>query len=196
MNFPKFQSCLLALTVGFLITNSSCTKEKVAPSAHEDAVLVQKDATTSNTLTTRGAGASANGQGALMLDYMNGRVQHFAFHANTDATGKVTGSFESKSPGQDGRVHGTINCLTVLADGKTAIMSGVVTHVVGDGYVLGFGIKVGFPIWLKVEDNGQGANAAKDRFTDFYFLDTPISCKEDLGIDLAPIINGNIQVKP
>ena len=195
MNFPKFQTCLLALTVGLLITNSSCTKEKVAPSAHEDAVLVQKDATNSKTLTTRGAGASANGQGALMLDYMNGRVQHFAFHASTDANGIVTGSFESKSPGQDGRAHGTINCLTVSPDGKTAIMSGVVTHVVGDGY-LGFGVKVGTPIWLKVEDNGQGANVVKDRFTDFYFLDTPLLCNEDLGISLAPILNGNIQVKP
>lgn len=197
MNFPKFQKCLLALTLVCIITLFGCKKEQDAPTAKKEFLTEQKVTTA---LTTRGSRASASGQGALRLDYMNGRVQHFAFHANTDANGKVSGSFESKSPGQNGRAHGTIDCLTVLPDGKTAIMSGFVTQVIGDGYVVDFGVKVGDPIWLKVQDSGEGVNAGKDLFTDYQFFPFQVPCSFDIGseigLDLYPILNGNIQVKP
>ncbi len=131
-------------------------------------------------------GPSANGQGGIVL---NDRVQQFSFHANTDASGNVSGSWESNSPGQNCRTHGTITCLTILPDGKTAIMSGVITQVDGDC----FGAVVGNPIWFKVQDNGEGSKASEDRFTDYYFF---LSGCNNYGVGLQPIVNGNIQVKP
>ena len=132
------------------------------------------------------AGPSANGQGGLLLD---GRVQQFSFHANTDKDGTVTGSWESNSPGQECRTHGDITCLTILPDGKTAFMSGTITQV--DGVC--FNAKVGDPIWFKVQDNGEGANATEDGFTDYYFF---LAGCLNYNIGLKPILNGNIQVKP
>ena len=132
----------------------------------------------------------------MFLDYPGfiPGVQHFSFHANTDENGNVSGSFESKF-GENGRLHGTIDCLSILPDGKTAIMSGAVTHVEGDTYI-GVGFRVGDDAWFKVQDNGEGANATEDSFTDVaaYFDLEP--CTYDYGIDLFPILNGNIQVKP
>jgi hypothetical protein len=133
-------------------------------------------------------GPSANGQGTLNLPYMNGIAQHFSFHANTDANGNVSGSFESKSPGQDIRVHGTITCMQILADGKTAVLTGTVTKVVGEG----FPIAEGNPIYFKVQDNGEGANAADDRFSDYFVFGV---C-QNFAVALPPIVSGNIQVKP
>ena len=133
---------------------------------------------------------SANGQATLTLPYLNG-TQHFSFHARTDGSGNVTGSFETKSPGQDIRVHGNIDCLTVLADGKTAIMSGIATQVVGNG----FPIAVGNRVYFKVLDNGEGANAAGDKFSDYY-LSGATTCGTNLPLDMNNIDGGNIQVKP
>jgi hypothetical protein len=130
-------------------------------------------------------GPSANGQGGLLL---NGRVQHFSFHANTDASGDVSGTWESKSPGQECRQHGEITCMSILPDGKTAILSGVITNT--DGVC--FGSSVGTPISFEVQDNGEGARSA-DLFSDYLiFAD---GCY-DHGFFLQPITNGNIQVKP
>ena len=131
---------------------------------------------------------SANGQATLTLPYLNG-TQHFSFHAQTDASNNVTGSFETKSPGQDIRVHGNIDCLTILADGKTAIMSGIATNVDGNG----FPIAVGDRIWFKVQDNGEGANAPNDRFTDYFVGGI---CGVNYNLALQQITGGNIQVKP
>ncbi len=136
-------------------------------------------------------GPSANGQGALLNPWFNGQVQHFSFHANTNASGNVTGSFETKSPGQDVRVHGTINCLTILADGKTAIVKGVVTQKVGEGFPGGY--EVGSQVWFKVVDNGEGANSSGDQFTDYYSSNAPCS---NFNVAIYTILNGNIQVKP
>ncbi len=104
-------------------------------------------------------GPSANGQGGLTIV---DKVQHFSFHASTDAGGVVTGSFEVKSPDQDVRLHGTITCLTILSGNKTAFMSGVVTKKVGDGFP-GF-YNVGDYVYFEVQDNGEGANAANRRW--------------------------------
>ena len=78
----------------------------------------------------RGTGPSVNGQGSITLE---GGVQHFAFHATMDKNGKVSGSWESKSPGQDVRTHGTIDCMSLL-DNQTAVLSGTITDRSGSGY--------------------------------------------------------------
>ena len=108
--------------------------------------------------------------------------------------GNITGSFESKYA-DNGRIHGTINCLSILADGKTAIMSGTVTQVSGANYIA-FGFKVGDDAWFKVQDNGEGTNATKDSFSDVYAYFDLEPCTFDYGPYLFPVIQGNIQVKP
>jgi hypothetical protein len=132
-------------------------------------------------------GSMANGQGGLSF---NGSVQHFAFHAVKGSDGTVKGSWESTSPGSENRTHGSITCLTILADGKTAIVSGVITHKVGTGFPQ---FTVGDPVWFKVQDNGEGNKAIEDGFSDYQM---GVSGCLDYGLSLLPIENGNIQVKP
>lgn len=138
---------------------------------------------------------SANGQGAVFLNYegFTPGVQHFSFHANTDENGKVSGSFETKW-GVNGRVHGTIDCLSILPDGKTAIMTGTVTHVQGEMYIY-YGVEVGMNAWFKVKDNGEGANATKDNITDINVEHNGPPCSYDYDFELLTIQYGNIQVK-
>ena len=134
-------------------------------------------------------GPSANGQGSLIFD---GRFQHFSFHANTDNNGNVTGSFELKSPAQDVRLHGSITCLRVRTDGKTAFMSGQITHRDGNGFPGEY--QVGEYVYFQVQDNGEGSNAASDKFSDVYSSGGSQVCISNL-IGLQNIETGNIQVK-
>jgi hypothetical protein len=201
MKNSKFQLCLLALTIGCFIVLNGCNKEGITPSVNEEVVTVQNGGTVSDAVTTRAKGPSANGQGFLKVGYLEGS-QTFSFHANTDGNGNVTGSWQSnwqsENPGLGGKFHGTIDCLNILADGKTARMSGIVTHVTGDCCpYFGFETEVGGIIWFEVQDNGEGANATEDTFSDwFFFGDFPTTCADDWDAILFPIENGNIQVKP
>ena len=129
----------------------------------------------------------ANGQAALQLF---GQVQHFSFNVIKDANGNATGTWESKSPGQDLRTHGTLNCLTFI-DNQTAFMTGVVTQKVGDVFPGEY--EVGMPVWFKVRDNGEGNNSSADEFTDYYSL-LGIECVNYAQASIHPIISGNIQV--
>jgi hypothetical protein len=175
-----------ALFFAAMLCGSSCSKETetVRPIGE------------TTRISARAAGPSANGQGTLIAGYLGDKPQHFSFHANTSPNGNVTGSFESTALGLDSRVHGRIDCLNILPDGKTAIMSGVVTVVTGDIYLIDFGFNVGDQAWFKVEDNGEGANATEDRFSDVYVFDELPPCTSDFDVELLEIANGNIQVKP
>jgi hypothetical protein len=135
-------------------------------------------------------GPSANGQGGLTI---GDHVQHFSFHATTDKAGVVSGTFEVKSPSQDLRLHGTITCLSILPDGKTAFMSGVITQRVGDGFPGSY--NVGDFVFFGVQDNGEGANAAADTFSDLRSSGANQLCGP-FPISMINIENGNIQVKP
>ena len=168
-----------------VLAGIGCTKTDVATDSKDSQFGANEEVRSSP--NGGNSGPSANGQGGLLL---NDRVQHFAFHATTDKNGIVSGSWESKSPGQDIRTHGTITCLQVLPDGKTAIMSGIITQRSGDGFP---GVQVGDPVWFKVVDNGEGANSVEDLFSD-YFLG--VSSCNNFVVPLQPIVNGNIQVKP
>jgi len=136
--------------------------------------------------------ASANGQGALDLGLAN--IQHFSFHANTDNNGNVSGSFEVKSPGQELRLHGTITCLRILGDNKTAFMSGQVTHRTGDGFPGLYNI--GDVVFFEVQDNGEGSNALTDKFSDLRTNGNTTPVCGQYSIGMFNIANGNIQVKP
>lgn len=183
----KFKTIVFAvLFFAAIIFVSSCSTDSET--------VIQIDETEQSLAKT--SNPSANGQGAIFLNYDGfvPGVQHFSFHANTDNNGIVTGSFETKW-GVNGRVHGTIDCLTILPDGKTAIMTGTVTHVQGDAYLY-YGFEVGMNGWFKVQDNGEGANATEDNITDFYVDFNGPPCTYDLGFDLLSIQYGNIQVNP
>lgn len=140
--------------------------------------------------TKRPGGSSVSGQASLLMSYFNDKVQHFSFQASVDEKGNVTGSWESKSPGQEIRTHGTITCVIFL-DNKTAVMTGVITKKDGDGFAK---FKEGDPVWFKVRDNGEGANAKPDEFTDYYIAKS-IPCRDFPNLKMTPIIGGNIQVK-
>ena len=132
----------------------------------------------------------ATGQAALLLPHLNGRVQHFSFYVVKDANGDVKGTWESKSPGQDLRTHGILNCL-VFIDDHTAYMTGVVTQKIGEVFPGEY--EVGMPVWFKVRDNGEGNNNT-DEFTDYYSL-PGIECVNYEQASMHPIISGNIQVR-
>lgn len=188
-----------SLVFAAMFLASSCRKDTVTVNATGDAVTVNAAGETIMTKQTEArvsSGPSANGQAAVFLDYpgFTPGVQHFSFHANTNGDGNVTGSFETKWE-DNGRVHGTINCLSILADGKTAIMSGTVTQVSGANYI-GLGFKVGDDAWFKVQDNGEGTNALQDGFSDLYVYFDLETCTYDYSPDLFPIVSGNVQVKP
>lgn len=177
--FKQFASLIAALAM-FGIT--SCKKTDVAPEAQNELTTSEAKAISAGTDKSR---SSVEGQGSLTL---NDRVQHFAFHASIDKDGIVSGSWESKSPGQGSRTHGTIDCL-VLVDNTTAILSGTITQLVG----YAFGYQGGDPVWFMVKDNGEGANDPPDEFSDYVL---GLGGCFDYGYGLRPIENGNIQIKP
>lgn len=139
---------------------------------------------------TEQPGSSVSGQASLLMPYFDDKVQHFSFHASVDAKGNVNGSWESKSPGQEIRTHGNITCVIFL-DSKTAVITGVITKKDGDGFAK---VKEGDTVWFKVRDNGEGANAKPDEFTD-YFSAKSIPCRDFPNLKMSAIISGNIQVK-
>ena len=136
------------------------------------------------------AGTSASGQGTLTL---NDKFQHFAFHAKKSATGEVSGSFETHSPGQNLDVHGTVVCLNVV--GNSAVVTAQVTRINDDNT---WGVVVGGFIAFRVVDNGEGSKAPSDQFSDYFFSggyqwDCNAPVLQTLG--LYTIEGGNIQVK-
>ena len=173
-----------SLTIIFLM---SCSKY------HNDEGLEMQAAIdeTQTELSNGGIMSFAKGQAALLLNHLNGRVQHFSFHVIKDVNGNVTGTWESKSPGQDLRTHGILNCLSFLDD-HTAYMTGVVTQKIGDVFPGEY--EVGMPVWFKVRDNGEGNNSSADEFTDYYSLQG-IECINYEQASIHPIISGNIQVR-
>ena len=131
------------------------------------------------------SGPSANGHANLEI---GGGTQTFSFHARTMSDGTDVGTFEVKSRGQDILAHGVLDCLRIV--GNTAHMSGVVTNTKepifgGATYVL-----------FTVVDNGEGANAAPDAWSDLFVLFTPFSCDTFSLTPGNPVEQGNIQVKP
>ena len=141
----------------------------------------------------KGGGPSANGQAILPEEALFGYFQNFSFQARENQDGSITGTmeFNCRQP-WSGRVHGTIDCMTIV--GNQATMSGVVTHSDIPGY------QPGRLFWFRVVDNGEGNNSPADQFSDVWGLPEGISipCTESLPInfDMFDIEHGNVQVKP
>ncbi|MBC7382716.1 MAG: hypothetical protein H7296_06925 [Bacteroidia bacterium] len=72
-------------------------------------------------------------------------------------------------------------------------MSGAITQRVGDGFPGTY--NVGDFVYFGVQDNGEGANSAGDKFSDLISSGATQFCGP-FGTFLLNIENGNIQVKP
>lgn len=168
----------LTLASASLLLISSCSKEDASAPISDEPVPELK---------AGNSGPSANGQASLEF---NDQVQHLAFHAKENSNGSISGSWEVKSPGQDLRVHGSVECFYVLEDGITAVIAGFITHRVGDGFPE---YVVGDPVWFKVQDNGEGANSDPDMFSDVLL---GVDGCDNFNYPLFPTVNGNVQVKP
>ena len=135
------------------------------------------------------AGPSANGQAMFPVEQLNG-IQNFSFHARINRDGSITGSFQVKARDENfpGRMHGTIDCLTI--DGDQATISGVATQSTFENF------PEGTPIWFRVVDNGEGNNSDPDEFSDVFLLFNSIPCDLPQNVGMFEIENGNVQVKP
>jgi len=136
--------------------------------------------------------SKASGAGKLRQD------RSFSFQAQERKDGTVTGSGVLQIPqqGEPGNVdiHFDIDCLN--SDGTSAIMSGTVTK--------SSVWPVGFAVWFKVVDNGEGANASGPDQMTLLYGDVPEEM-DDCSVDytelepeeilLFDVIAGNIQVK-
>lgn len=159
--------------------------------------------------------ASVNGQATT-----GGGIQTTAFHALRAPDGTVSGTFESKNRGQacggttsdpdcHVRVHAALDCLVVTRN--EAVFGGLITHAeVGAKVGSVPGLAVGQRLWAKVRDNGEGAGAEPDEFSD-WFIDigglggtptTITACAPNPVVEfpgfipgLLPIDRGDIQVR-
>ena len=120
-------------------------------------------------LAAQNSGPASNGDFTIALTGMAGAIQYNAKGAGTDARGEMTftGSAAISSEDVDGEGTATSTVsnvtLTVTFDclrisGHNAAMSGVVTSSTVPAYL-------GVRAVLAVQDNGEGINAPRDKFT-------------------------------
>ena len=133
---------------------------------------------------------SASGEGTLLLEHLNGIEQHFSFNVRKYSNGNVMGVWESKSPGQDLRTHGILNCINFL-DQNTAYITGIITQKIGSGFPGEY--EPGMPIWFRIKDMGEGNNSEPDQFTDYYSI-PGIECINYSQASMHSITSGNIKI--
>jgi hypothetical protein len=142
-------------------------------------------------LLNKGGGPSANGQAILPEEALGGYFQNFSFQARENQDGSITGSieFNCRIP-SSGRVHGTIDCMTI--EDNQATISGFATHSDIEGY------PPGSLFWFRVVDNGEGNNSDPDQFSDVWGVSEGHPCTDNLPwpYDMFDIEHGNVQVKP
>ena len=170
------RSSLLLAACGLLL--AACDTQSLEADLTSDAVAAAASA----------SGPSASGHANLTV---GGGLQTFSFNAREDRNGVVSGTFQLKSRGQHVKVHGTIECLSVV--GNTAYLNGTVTRL-DDQNPIPFDYAVGDHVYFAVVDNGEGRGAV-DEWTDLYpAFDYPFCIDE--GLPMEPNEGGNIQVRP
>lgn len=147
-----------------------------------------------------GAGASSTGHFEVVFPTL---VEKNSYSAILQPKGDVDGQFEVQAFTPDGKrvysVHGETTCITVLPDGKTARMGGIITNAQNFP-----GIRPGMEAAWIVRDNGEGRNDPNDMASDIRFGFPEGSGRAQLNCDvglrfvfLRPITEeGNIQVRP
>lgn len=124
-------------------------------------------------------------------------LEKYSFSAVNQPDGSVAGQFEVRDVflgGSQTIVHGVVTCLTILADGKTARVGGLI-DTSNDATLIGRGA-----FWTVI-DNGDGTNGAPDDATDLRFNGPPdigsFHCSTGINLaTLGPNMRGNVQVRP
>ena len=119
-----------------------------------------------------------------------GEKSTFVFNAVEHPDGSVTGHlvYQFRSAGFGFQMD--IDCLAIFDN--SAVLSGVVTHLIGEVPPEYSFIFVGAEAEFAVTDNGQGKNAPADLVSDVLF-GSGVSCEDGGGEPYLPI-SGNIQV--
>jgi hypothetical protein len=136
------------------------------------------------------SGPSASGH-ANLVQLPSGALRTFSFQAHVMPDGSVQGELDNHNR-QGGFVnHGDIDCMRLIGT-NGAVMSGRSARSTNpaspEGSVLIF----------RVEDNGEGSDAATDRITLLLIFppSSPNNCMNFTPPTLAPIAGGNLQVRP
>ncbi len=127
------------------------------------------------------AAGSATGHGDFTAD--DNQLRTFSFSAIQQPNGNVAGQAELRNQTTGVVVHMDVACLRV--DGNTAFVIGTITNSndpTMEGKTVGF----------IAQDNGEGTNSPSDKLSRTVIAD----CSSLLSLDLFPIQNGNIQVRP
>jgi len=144
------------------------------------------------------AGVSANVTGSAMVQVfaINGLgLRKLTFNAQILNDGSVSGEWNIVAGASI--LHGDIDCLTILPDGRSARLSGIVTDAKFTSFIEGTAFA------LEVVDNGEGNSMPADVTTDLRsFRNMPVEIGRAFcetgeapdGLEAMPIIKGNVQV--
>jgi hypothetical protein len=135
--------------------------------------------------------------------FVFGCVETYAFSAVRHWDGRVTGEWQVKDicvppPFEAGtfRTHGDVTCFTILPDGKTARLGGVVEKSTWPG------VEEGQDAAWTVRDNSQGSKEPPDDASGLFFGFPPGAAQAHCNADVFPFIvplpneRNNIHVRP
>lgn len=146
-----------------------------------------------------GAQQSVTGHVERDLSAFGVDQEKYSFSAIRHPDGSVDGHFEVHDVYPDGsmdRVTGRVTCFTILADGKTARVAGVIESSTNALVPAGRDA-----VWV-VRDNGEGNNDADDVATDLTWGyragSAAVHCASGLLTTTPPTfsLRGNVQVRP
>lgn len=190
----KHLSKLLAGHVlAFALLAFSCTTEDSAIDGVRNPDFLKLDSRENN--------PSVSGHVELDLESPD-LFEKYSFTAVKLKNGNVVGQFQIYDL-LDGSerliVHGTVTCFTILADGKTAWLGGIVDR----GELNGIDYAGTEANWTVV-DNGEGLNEPKDEATDLTYgwaagsgiNDAHCAAGDQFTNFFGPLLRGNIQVRP
>jgi hypothetical protein len=154
------------------------------------AILFTIFALTTTTISAFPGNARATGGGTAEE---NGGKSTFVFNAVQQKNG-VSGHLVYQFRSGDIGIKMDIDCLVVSNDGHSAVMSGVIRQVNGDAASFPW-ITVGNRGEFQVRDNGEGAGAPPDLFSDLIIF-PGASCNPNNAPGAYIPVSGNIQVQP
>ncbi|HEX6587897.1 MAG TPA: hypothetical protein VF039_02655 [Longimicrobiales bacterium] len=142
-------------------------------------------------------GAESRVTGHWEITFAGGYQGNYSSNAIVHADGSVSGEWQLQELGPDGTrytVHGDVVCVTILPDGRTARVGGIIERAsspLPEGYTAA--------VWT-VRDNGEGRGAtdfASDIRYGYPTGDEQFFCDQGFNLGVfQPVERGNIQVRP
>lgn len=106
------------------------------------------------------------------------------------AKGQFEGGYDLVAGGLTVRIHGTVDCLSILAN--QAWVSGPIDRYIVNGVDV---VPTGRQFLIRVIDNGEGASDPPDLASFIFEPFAPQTCQARLAVTLSPNESGNIQVR-